>query len=113
LGPSIDPLSIFCISSDKVFDEIYTGTPLWRSKRRGLIRNATIIAANAGKEEAIPYLVHLIRSDAEALIRQHALWAVMKLDKQTGTELSEKCAASDPDPAVRQEACDLLAGECE
>ena len=47
-------------------------------KRRGLIRNACVVAGNSGDEALVPFLAPLLR-DSEPLIREHALWALAQL----------------------------------
>ncbi len=61
------------------FNARYTGTPIVRTKRRGLLRNACIAAANWGNAEALPVLNALLDDD-EPLVREHAAWAVTRLD---------------------------------
>ena len=56
------------------FNARYTGTPLVRAKRRGLLRNACVAAANWGSAEALPALKTLVH-DEEPLVREHAAWA--------------------------------------
>ena len=57
------------------FSRTYKGTPLLRAKRRGLLRNACVAAANWCSPEALPALEQLT-NDAEQLIREHARWAM-------------------------------------
>ena len=60
------------------FNARYKGTPLLRAKRRGLLRNACVAAANWGDSEALPALERLLQ-DEEPLIREHAAWATEAL----------------------------------
>ncbi len=61
------------------FNARYKSTPIVRAKRRGLLRNACIAAANWGNAEALPALNALLDDD-EPLVREHAAWAVTRLD---------------------------------
>ncbi len=63
---------------DAAFRERYRYTPLWRSKRRGVIRNACLVLGNQKCLSARPALEKLL-SDPEPLIRGAAQWAVEKL----------------------------------
>ena len=62
------------------FRERYKNTPLVRTKRRGLLRNACVAAGNWGSDEALPAL-RALWDDAneEPLIREHAAWAVQHI----------------------------------
>ncbi len=57
------------------FNARYKGTPLMRAKRRGLVRNACVAAANWGSAEVLPALEALLQ-DEEPLVREHAVWGV-------------------------------------
>ena len=57
------------------FNARYSGTPLARPKRRGLLRNACVAAANWGGDEVVPALRNLL-NDEEPLVREHAAWAL-------------------------------------
>jgi len=57
------------------FNARYKGTPLVRAKRRGLLRNACVAAANWGDPEVLPVLEALLQ-DEEPLLREHAAWAI-------------------------------------
>jgi epoxyqueuosine reductase len=52
------------------------GSPLARPKRRGLVRNAAIIAANTRARGRLPQLLRLLRSDPDPVVRAHAAWAL-------------------------------------
>lgn len=77
---------ILSIQNDEQFTRRYAGSPLMRAKRTGLLRNACIAAANTGATELLPRLRQLASEDHEtdAIIREHAWWAVCKLTSQTG-----------------------------
>ncbi len=60
------------------FQRRFRGTPFERSKRRGLLRNVCVAMGNAGHAAFIPLLESLL-DDEEALIREHAAWALERL----------------------------------
>jgi epoxyqueuosine reductase len=68
-------------------------TPLWRAKRRGLLRNAALLLGNqAGritdtkqKQTAISALQQAL-TDQEEVIRNAAAWALEKYNDQDCTE---------------------------
>lgn len=102
-GPRLDLLEALSLADDAAFRQRFKGTPLLRPKRRGLLRNAAIVAANVGCTAAIPLLAECVAQDPEPLIRAHALWALARLDSDRAAPLIE-LALRDPDPLVREEA---------
>ncbi|HUK89092.1 MAG TPA: tRNA epoxyqueuosine(34) reductase QueG, partial [Blastocatellia bacterium] len=95
-GTRIDLSSVLSIATDSEFRARFQGTCLMRPKRRGLLRNAAIVAANVGCEAALQTLIERIENDPEALIRSHALWAAARLDWSKVGRLVE-LARTDPD----------------
>lgn len=106
-GRRLDLVEILSIETDEQFRVRFKGTPLLRPKRKGLLRNAAVVAANVGCSSAIPALCHLVLSDKEPLIRSHALWAISRLNQKKGRQMAES-SLSDPDPSVRKEAYLIL-----
>ena len=60
------------------FKQRFRGTPLERTKRRGVVRNVCVAMGNSGNPAFIPLLEDLLDDD-EALIREHAAWALAQL----------------------------------
>jgi epoxyqueuosine reductase len=60
------------------FKAMFAGTPILRTKRRGLLRNVCVALGNVGSEEALPALA-LALSDPEPLVREHAAWAIERI----------------------------------
>lgn len=60
------------------FRRCFRGTALERSKRRGLLRNVCVAMGNSGQQAFIPLLESLL-DDEEALVREHAAWALARL----------------------------------
>lgn len=50
-------------------------SPLKRARRRGLVRNAAVVAGNLAQPENVPSLAALLE-DQDAVIRAHAAWAL-------------------------------------
>lgn len=105
-GQKLDVVDILSIKTDEEFRARFKGTPLTRPKRRGLLRNAAVAAANIECTAAVPVLLERIAHDPEPLIRSHALWALSRLDRQKARQPIGSCL-SDPDPRVREEAARL------
>jgi epoxyqueuosine reductase len=60
------------------FNARFKGAAVLRAKRRGLLRNACVAAANWGDASLLPALNRLATDD-EPLIRSHALWAISQV----------------------------------
>ena len=104
-----DPLelvSLFSLSEDD-FRIRFRHTPLWRAKRRGLLRNAAIALGNCRAVEAVPALV-LGLEDHEPLVRGACAWALGQLgDSRTADALAHRMAA-EADDEVRGEIAAAL-----
>jgi len=63
---------------DAEFRARFRRTPLWRPRRRGLLRNALIVAANGEHFDCVPAAVDLL-GDAEPVLREAASWMLATL----------------------------------
>jgi epoxyqueuosine reductase len=104
VGPRLDLVEVLSIATDEKFRARFKGTALTRPKRRGLLRNAAIVAANVKATSAIPSLISRIDSDPEPVIRSHALWALAQLDLARAKSMADRVLKRDPDCSVREEA---------
>jgi epoxyqueuosine reductase len=76
-GLQVDLLELMRLSEEE-FRQRFRDTPLWRTKRAGLLRNAAIALGNLGDERALPALEQSL-DDAEPLIREAAAWALARI----------------------------------
>jgi epoxyqueuosine reductase len=60
---------------DAGFKKRFAGSPILRTKRRGLLRNVCVALGNVGDASALPALERA-RQDVEPLIAEHAAWAI-------------------------------------
>lgn len=109
VGQGISLQEVLGIQDDKGFTARFAGTPLMRTKRAGLLRNAAVVAANTGAAALLPDLRRVAVEDSSAIVRQHALWAYCVLARvEDGTrgavERLLNVARKDPAEAVRAEA---------
>ncbi len=109
VGPRLDLVATLSIATDEEFRARFRGTPLLRPKRRGLLRNAAVAAANVGCDAAVPALEERAGRDPEALVRGHALTALAALAPGRARAPADRARAADPDPFVRDEAERILA----
>lgn len=73
---------------DAGFKDRFLGTPLIRSKRRGLLRNVCVALGNVGNQTVLPSLEQATR-DSEPLIAEHARWAIEAIEKRLAACSSE------------------------
>jgi len=108
VGPRLDLVAVLSIATDEEFRARFRGTPLARPKRRGLLRNAAVVAANVGATKTVPALITRVEDDPEPLIRNHCLWALSQLDPKRASTIAERLLNSDPDEWVKEEARIIL-----
>jgi epoxyqueuosine reductase len=60
------------------FKSKFAGTPILRTKRRGLLRNVCVALGNIGDKSAVPALEKAMH-DPEPLIAEHAQWAIEQI----------------------------------
>jgi epoxyqueuosine reductase len=63
---------------DAGFKACFAGSPILRTKRRGLLRNVCVALGNTGDESALPHL-RKASADREKLIAEHAHWAILEI----------------------------------
>jgi len=87
-APDLDPIPLATIldMDDAEFRRRFRGTPLFRAKRRRLVRNALIAVVNQGLLELKPSVESLAEDDDD-LIRQTAQWAIDRLSGDQSNEL--------------------------
>ena len=66
---------------DAGFKAKFAGTPMLRTKRRGLLRNVCVALGNAGDEHVLSAL-RQATEDAEPLIAEHARWAIEQIEER-------------------------------
>jgi epoxyqueuosine reductase len=64
---------------EKNFKSRFAGSPILRTKRRGLLRNVCVALGNIGDSSALPALKKSAL-DAEPLIAEHARWAIGEIE---------------------------------
>ncbi len=80
----------------------FRGSPIKRTKRRGLLRNAAIALGNTKDPEAIPALANSLGDD-EPLVRGHAAWALGNIGGGRALSVLEKAKKTEDDPWVIEE----------
>jgi len=63
------------------FKSRFAGSPILRTKRRGLLRNVCVALGNVGDKFTLPALKKASR-DSEPLIAEHARWAIEEIERR-------------------------------
>jgi len=66
---------------DEGFKSRFNGSPILRTKRRGLLRNVCVALGNTGDESNLPHL-QKATNDPEPLIAEHARWAISEIESR-------------------------------
>ena len=78
----VDLLGLFDLD-DEAFRRRFRHTPLWRAKRRGILRNAAIVLGNQRAAVAVDALRRGL-SDAEPIVRDACQWALERIEDGEG-----------------------------
>jgi epoxyqueuosine reductase len=76
-------LTEFLSWDETKFRQFFRGTPIFRIKRRGFLRNVCVALGNTGDASALPALQHAL-DDQEPLVREHAAWAIDAIQSRSG-----------------------------
>jgi epoxyqueuosine reductase len=77
VGHTLDLVELLGLSEDE-FQRRFCGTALWRSRRRGVLRNAAVVLGNRGDARALPAL-EKAQGDADPVVREAARWAIERI----------------------------------
>lgn len=99
------------------FGTTYFGTPVPRTKRRGLSRNAAVALGNIGNignigtDEDIPILARTLGGHDDPLVRGHAAWALGAIGGAVARVVLDRATALELDAMVLEEiTCALEIG---
>ena len=73
----VDLIALFDLDDD-AFRRRFRHTPLWRARRRGILRNAAIVLGNQRAAAAVPALTRSL-DDPEPLVREACAWALKQI----------------------------------
>jgi len=104
LNPDLSYLSILSVDE---FRTQFKGSPIKRTKRRGLLRNVMIAMGNSGEKDFIPYITECLK-DEEPLIRAHAIWALWKIEGVLSKEMLISHRSMENNPMVNDEIDNIL-----
>jgi epoxyqueuosine reductase len=87
---------------DTAFRRRFRDSPVWRAKRRGLLRNVAVALGNWADPAAAPALSRAL-DDVEPLIRGHAAWALGRIASENARRALQTALATETDEWVRSE----------
>jgi epoxyqueuosine reductase len=97
------PLADLLELDEAAFRARFAGTPVKRTGRDRVVRNALIAAGNSGDGRLLPAVERLL-GDASPLVRAMAVWALRRLaDSGTWEAARNRCILRERDAAVRAE----------
>jgi epoxyqueuosine reductase len=88
--------------SESDFRQRFEDTPFERPRRRGVVRNALIVAANTGSDAAASAAAERL-DDPDPVIRGTAAWVQGRVGGATGRAALERARATEMDPVVQVE----------
>ena len=106
LSNPVDLLELFTLD-DMAFRARFRKTPLWRTRRTGLLRNAAIILGNQKYEPATETLSRASVTEA-ALVRGAAIWALGEIGTANAIRGVKDAANQEQDAEVREEIARIL-----
>ncbi|MET0651345.1 MAG: tRNA epoxyqueuosine(34) reductase QueG [Hyphomicrobiaceae bacterium] len=96
------PLADLLALDDVAFRKRFAGTPVKRTGRDRVVRNALIAAGNSGDRSLLPAVEGLL-NDASPLVRAMAVWALQRLADPAALVAARRRASLETDDAVRAE----------
>jgi epoxyqueuosine reductase len=96
------PLADLLALDDVAFRKRFAGTPVKRTGRDRVVRNALIAAGNSGDRNLLPAVEGLL-NDASPLVRAMAVWALQRLADPAALVAARRRASLETDDAVRAE----------
>jgi epoxyqueuosine reductase len=94
-------LELFTLSPDE-FRRRFKPSAMWRTKRRGLLRNAAIVLGNQRDTRAVPTLIRALLDD-EPMVRGATAWALGRFQTAEAQQALRERLSLEADPAVRRE----------
>ena len=101
-APDMNPVELaeLFMLDDNAFRQRFRHTPLWRSRRCGLLRNAAIVLGNRPGESSLTGLLRGL-NDAEPLVRAAAAWALGRYHSPLAEQALGERWTVEPDEEVR------------
>lgn len=96
-------MEVLEIRDEEEFEERFSGTPLTRPGRAGLLRNCCVAAGNLRLEEAVSGLGTCLREDPSWLVRGYAAWALGEIGGGEAEKALEGALENESDEWCQEE----------
>ncbi|MDA8743265.1 tRNA epoxyqueuosine(34) reductase QueG [Rubripirellula amarantea] len=103
---TLDLVELFSLDDD-AFRKRFRKTPLWRTRRRGVLRNAAIVLGNQRHRSAVEVLSHSL-DDIDPIIRGAVAWALGKIGCTSAAPALANRLKVESDEIVQTEIGDAL-----
>jgi epoxyqueuosine reductase len=108
--PTANPVDLAELFSldDEAFRRRFRHTPLWRAKRRGVLRNAALALGNRPDASSLPALA-LGLNDSDPMVRGACAWALKQFNAEAARDALRERLDQEEDAEVRREIVEELA----
>ena len=89
--------------SQEEFSQVFRGSAIKRTKRRGLARNAAVVLGNSGDSDMVPLLAQVLLGHDEPLVRGHAAWALGVFNTGSARAALRQACTREQDSYVEEE----------
>lgn len=89
--------------SESEFSATFVASPIRRTGRARMARNAAVVLGNSGSPRSVPGLIEALRTDPTSLVRGHAAWALGQIGTESALAALDLALISERDPVVRDE----------
>jgi len=103
-APSLEALAEL---DEEKFEALFQGSPIRRTKWRGLLRNVAVAMGNSGDLKLAPALGRLLENP-EAIVRRHAAWGLQRLMGGAADPILEESIRREKDEETARELKRLL-----
>jgi epoxyqueuosine reductase len=96
------------------FSNVFSGSPIKRTKRSGLLRNASVILGNHADTNSIHTLTTSLIKDPDPIVRSHCAWALGQIGHTEVVSWLEYAQENESDTDVLVEikyALDVLSNQ--
>ncbi len=109
-GHYLDLLSILKLKDKAEFVRRFQQTALTRPKLRGMQRNALVVAGNRRPPGMIPQLLEFALNQPDAMLREHAAWALSRYEEKESRRAVDKLYGNEPDELAREAMAQYICG---
>ncbi|MNY11717.1 Epoxyqueuosine reductase [compost metagenome] len=102
-GRAYPDLVELLLQTQEEFSARFKGSPIKRTKRHGLARNAAIALGNLGAPSSVPALAQALRDDPDATVRGSCAWALGRIGDTSAREALDAALETETDPSVIEE----------